>query len=116
MMLFVDTDRNKSGGWNGHDFIVNRVIRGEVIIGRKYCNPLGIAKSIRDKICRKGKKLEIEIHGAILGLKADIIDIEFKWNDNMQEYGNIIDFYENGDTETGWRFHFVYFTLSRTHL
>lgn len=25
MMLLVDTDRNKSTGWNGYDVIVNRV-------------------------------------------------------------------------------------------
>jgi len=39
------------------------------------------------------------------------IDIEFKWNDNMQENGNIMDFYVNGDTAPGGRFNFIYKTI-----
>ena len=38
------------------------------------------------------------------------VDIEFKWNDNMQENGNIMDFYVNGDTAPGGRFNYVYTT------
>lgn len=36
------------------------------------------------------------------------VDIEFKWNDNMQEPENIMDFYANGDTAPGGRFNYVY--------
>ena len=36
------------------------------------------------------------------------LNFEFKWNDNMQENGNIMDFYVNGDTAPGGRFNFVY--------
>lgn len=36
------------------------------------------------------------------------INLEFKWNDNMQENGNIMDFYVNGDSAPGGRFNFVY--------
>ncbi len=39
---------------------------------------------------------------------SDTIDLEFKWNDNMQENGDIMDFYINGDTAPGGRFNFVY--------
>jgi hypothetical protein len=31
-----------------------------------------------------------------------------KWNDNMQENGNIMDFHVNGDTASGGRFNFLY--------
>jgi hypothetical protein len=36
------------------------------------------------------------------------VNIEFKWNDNMQDDGNIMDFYVNGDTAPGGRFNYVY--------
>lgn len=48
-----------------------------------------------------GDKLELAIARSILGLTDDRVDIEFKWNDNMQENGNIMDFYVNGDTAPG---------------
>jgi hypothetical protein len=57
-------------------------------------------------------KLELEIKREILNLAGKEIDIEFKWNDNMQENGNIMDFYVNGDTAPGGRFNFVYTTQS----
>lgn len=33
-------------------------------------------------------------------------DFHFKWSDNMQEDGNIMDFYVNGDVAPGGRFMF----------
>jgi hypothetical protein len=47
---------------------------------------------------------------SLLGLVGADIDIEFKWNDNMQESGNIMDFYVHGDTAPGGRFNFAYST------
>jgi hypothetical protein len=55
-----------------------------------------------------GNKLELEIPRRVLGLLNKPISIEFKWNDNMQENGNIMDFYVNGDTAPGGRFNFIY--------
>jgi hypothetical protein len=55
-------------------------------------------------------KLEIVIIKQLLQLTGNNIDMEFKWNDNMQENGNIMDFYVNGDTSPGGRFNFVYST------
>ena len=46
----------------------------------------------------------------MLGIGDGPVDIEFKWNDNMQEEGNIMDFYVNGDTAPGSRFNYVYTT------
>lgn len=48
--------------------------------------------------------LEIEINRKSLNIKNKNIDFEFKGNDNMQDNGNIIDFYINGDTASGERF------------
>ena len=58
-----------------------------------------------------GNKLVIEIPRELLGLSSGPVDIEFKWNDNMQEEGNIMDFYVNGDSAPGGRFNYVYTAL-----
>jgi len=110
MMLFIDTDRAKSTGWNGYDYIVNRVSpeSDQVIIeknveGRWEWEPVAKAK-----FASKNNRLELEIKRSVLNLTGKKIDLEFKWNDNMQENGNIMDFYVNGDTAPGGRFNFVY--------
>jgi len=112
MMLLIDTDRNKSTGWNGYDVIVNRVspkgnkaIVEKNVHGRWEWEPLA-----ETKFAVNNRQLELQIKRSILNLGDKEIDIEFKWNDNMQENGNIMDFYTNGDTAPGGRFNFVYST------
>jgi hypothetical protein len=56
----------------------------------------------------KNNTLEIKIDRKTLNLNGKPLNFEFKWNDNMQENGNIMDFYVNGDTAPGGRFNFVY--------
>ncbi len=112
MMLFLDTDRNKSTGWNGYDYIVNRTCpQGKKVVieknmgGRWEWVPAGNAPYTVTV-----NRLEMAIPRNILNLTGADIDMEFKWNDNMQENGNIMDFYVNGDTAPGGRFNFVYST------
>ncbi|HWS00112.1 MAG TPA: hypothetical protein VN249_05815, partial [Prolixibacteraceae bacterium] len=114
MILFVDTDRDKSTGWNGYDIIVNRVnpkgskaVVEKNVGGRWEWETIGQAK-----IAVTNNKLELEINRNMLNLKGQDVSLEFKWNDNMQENGNIMDFYVNGDTAPGGRFNFVYNTGS----
>ena len=110
MMLFIDIDRDKSTGWNGYDYLVN------------HHNPQGnkafVAKNVGGwweweqpaeiKYAVNGNKLEIEIPRKLLGVEGTRLNLEFKWSDNMQEEGNIMDFYVNGDVAPGGRFNFVF--------
>ena len=110
MMLFIDVDRDKSTGWNGYDIIVNRQSPGKkkAIVEKNVGNRWEWEKVAECPYVAKGNHLEIEIGNEILSLRNKKIDIEFKWNDNMQENGNIMDFYVNGDTAPGGRFNFLY--------
>jgi hypothetical protein len=111
MRLFIDIDRNKSTGWEGYDFMVNRVSPEDSAIVEKSKNswnwePAGKAGYVVD-----GKSLVLKISRTILGFTAEQgVDLEFKWSDNMQEDGNIMDFYVNGDAAPGARFNYVYQT------
>lgn len=110
MMLFIDVDRNKSTGWNGYDIIVNRTSpQGkDIVVERNVGNRWEWQPVGKFSFAVRHNKLEFAITKVALGLKTDDVDIEFKWNDNMQETGNIMDFYVNGDTAPGGRFNFVY--------
>lgn len=50
---------------------------------------------------------KMAIPKSVLGLSSSV-NLEFKWSDNMQDEGNIMDFYVNGDVAPGGRFNFVY--------
>ena len=109
MQLLLDVDRDKATGWNGYDFIVNRVSPK----GNKAClekNVQGIwmwEEAAKVKFFAKGNQLVIRIPRAVLGI-GEAVDFEFKWNDNMQKEGDIMDFYVSGDTAPFGRFNYVY--------
>ena len=112
MQLLIDADRDKSTGWNGYDFIVNRVSPkgGSAILEKNVQGIWMWEEAAKVKIYIKGRRLAIAIPRSCLGLDGEEVDIEFKWNDNMQREGDIMDFYVSGDTAPGGRFNYVYDT------
>ena len=66
----------------------------------------------KGKCAIHGNMLEIAIEKKLLNLTS-VVDIEFKWCDNMQNEGDIMDFYVNGDVAPGGRFNFVYTSSSQ---
>ena len=109
MMLFIDADRDKSTGWNGYDYMVNRVIpKGKkAVLEKNVGNRWEWEELAPIPMAVSDKRLELEIDRLLLDMLSPL-DFEFKWNDNMQENGNIMDFYVNGDTAPGGRFNFVF--------
>ena len=110
MLLFIDIDRDKSTGWNGYDYILNRQspTSKKVIVERNIGNRWEWKEVNKQPYVVKNNRLEIKLDRETVGMKGKRLDFEFKWNDNMQENGNIMDFYVNGDTAPGGRFNFVY--------
>lgn len=110
MMLFIDADLDKATGWNGYDFIVNRINPEgrKAVVEKNTGGRWEWEQAAEVRFAVTGNKLELEIPRRVLGLLNKPINIEFKWNDNMQENGNIMDFYVNGDTAPGGRFNFIY--------
>lgn len=111
MRLFIDIDRDKSTGWEGYDFIINRSSPEDSAIVEKSTvdwswTPVGNAA-----YAVGGNALELQVPRSALGLSPNAeLNFEFKWSDNMQEDGNIMDFYVNGDVAPGGRFNFLYAT------
>jgi hypothetical protein len=120
MMLFIDADRNKSTGWQGYDYVINH-IQPDLANNKAY---IQICKTTdwdwlsngECEIAVSGNKLALKVDRSLIGLGAtgstDVLNFEFKWNDNMQDEGNPMDFYVNGDVAPGGRFNYLYTTSS----
>lgn len=114
MRLFIDADRSKDTGWEGYDFVVNRLNPREKAVIEKSDRGWSWTKTGEIDYAVSENKLELRIPRDILGLSAaDPVDIEFKWSDNTQEDGNILDFLLHGDAAPSGRFNYHYRAASR---
>jgi len=106
MRLFIDIDRNKATGWEGYDFVINRKSPD----GKAYIekSAKGWNWSPVTTLSYKYNKNKLEIAIPKTALKTSKLDFEFKWSDNMQKDGDIMDFLLNGDVAPLGRFNFHY--------
>ena len=111
MRLFIDIDRKHSTGWEGYDFIINRlqpsVSKAKI---EKHCGAnwsWESAGKVKYQVYDNAIFLTIPKH--ILGINTEEpFNLEFKWADNTQEDGNIMDFIINGDVAPMGRFNYVF--------
>ena len=112
MRLFMDIDRDKSTGWEGYDYLLNRTSPGDSVLVEKSSGEWDWTPAGKAAYRLYERSLVLKIRKTVFGLGAeDRPDFEFKWSDNMQEEGNIMDFYVNGDVAPGARFNYVYRVL-----
>jgi len=110
MTLMIDIDRSKDTGWEGYDYVVNRLkpTASQAVLERSQhgwaWDPVG-----RLEFRVAGSRLELCIPRALLKVRADSeFDFEFKWADNVPASGDIMDFYIYGDVAPGGRFNYHY--------
>jgi len=107
MRLFINTDR-KTTGWEGYDYVINRISpTSSKAVLEKNTEEWSWEKVGEVDYTVSGNKMMIAVPRSLLGIGSKV-DIEFKWNDNMQTEGNIMDFYANGDTAPVGRFAYRY--------
>ena len=117
MRLFIDIDRKKETGWEGYDFVVNRLNPTLSASIEKSDNSWNWSKVGEAQYNTGIKTLVLKISRSVLGVTDDkLLNFEFKWSDNMQEEGNIMDFYVNGDAAPSGRFNYHYFTEMPTKI
>lgn len=109
MRLFIDIDRNKATGWEGYDFIVNRTSPDlSAVVEKSASSSWDWQQAGTADYEINGKTLVIKIKRSLLGVNGVPVDMEFKWSDNMQKEGDVMDFYVNGDAAPGGRFNYIY--------
>lgn len=108
MRLLIDVE-GIEGGWESFDYIVNRIPPTEkfAVLERSAggWNWEGVGEV---EYSVQGNRLQIRIPRAMLGIERGPFAVNFKWSDNMQNDGDIMDFYVNGDVAPGGRFKYRY--------
>lgn len=111
MRLFIDIDRDKSTGWEGYDYLLNRESPGDSVTVEQSQDAWVWTRVGSATWHKEGNAMEIGIPRSLLGIETgEELNFEFKWSDNMQDEGNVMDFYQSGDVAPGGRFNFVYMT------
>lgn len=111
MMLLIDIDRDKKTGWQGYDFLINRnrISKNRVSVEKNLNNKWQWDKIGMTTFHVKDKQLELSIpKKAIFEKPTNMINIEFKWADNIKSDGDIMDFYVSGDVAPSGRFNYQY--------
>jgi hypothetical protein len=111
MLLLLDVDGDHANGWEGFDFVVNRIppSNGRAVLeassgGWNWTRVAEVRIRILDD------ELWLELPRAVLGIGADPISIDLKWLDNPQSSGDANDATVNGDAAPPGRFRYRYST------
>jgi hypothetical protein len=107
----IDADRDPRTGWEGFDFIINRTVEAdgttwlERNAGGWRWEKVG---KVRARV--SGTELQLAIPRPAIGIPEGPggLAIDFKWTDNVQQPGDILDFYVSGDVAPEGRYKFRY--------
>lgn len=110
MRLYIDIDRKRESGWEGYDFVLNRIAPSaeEIVIeratsGATWQRAGKVAYSVSENY------MELAIPLELIGLTSEVaFELEFKWADNIQSDNDVYEFYLNGDSAPQGRFNYVY--------
>jgi len=111
MWLLIDADQNAKTGWEGYDYIVRQAADGKEAWLEKNVGGWKWEQVVKVELVAKGNELMLAVPRSVLGLPAgDAVTLDFKWWDNAQKPGDIMDTYLSGDTAPDARFNFRYST------
>ncbi len=107
MRLFIDTAAPTADGkaWEEYEYVINRTSPTEKATLERSKGGWDWEKVADLDYSVNGNVLQIAVPRTALGL-TDMLDFNFKWSDNMQTDGDIMDFYTAGDVAPGARFMF----------
>lgn len=109
MRLFIDTEESEQS-WESFEYVVNRLNPTDKVAylerstGGWNWELVGeVEYEVVDNV------LQLKIPRKMIGQDGkDSPELNFKWSDNMQADGDIMDFYLNGDVAPGGRFKFMF--------
>lgn len=109
-VVSVDGKPAEGSSWEGFQYIVNRNTPENETTSLLERSAGGwnweAVGAVRYSV--SGSRLQIQIPRSMLGLSHDHFTLNFKWSDNMQTDGDVMDFYTHGDTAPGGRFRYQY--------
>ena len=96
MTLYIDADTNRSTGWEGYDYILNRTRNGNTCSIEKNNGGWSWSKIGDGTFAVKGDELQIQVSRSALGQTASPLIVDFKWVDNVYN-SEIMNFIDQGD-------------------
>lgn len=108
-LFFAPAGKAKNDSWNGFSYMVEQT--KEKAILKEYAGKEGEwAWSEIGEVPRRarGARLAVAVPREKIRGLANKVDLRFKWSDNMQAEGDVLDFYENGDAAPDGRFAYRY--------
>jgi hypothetical protein len=109
MRLLIDVEGSDGDRWETFGYIVNRVSPdAKYAVLEKSKGGWNWEKVGSVEYSLSGKRLQIKIPRSMLGIGSGAFTVNFKWSDNMQKDGDIMDFYVSGDAAPGGRFKYQY--------
>ncbi len=117
MWLLLDVKDSHRPNWEGFHYLVNRKRSTpsetsiESCAGQWNWQPVGTANYRIEE-----KQMQLSIPKSTVGIDNPSYVIEFKWLDNTQSPGDIIDLYTNGDTAPSGRLRYRFEFQKQSHL
>jgi hypothetical protein len=113
MRLFIDVNDSKDN-WETFEYVINRINPSDK---KAYLERStgGYNWELVGEVdyAAKGNRLQIAVPKKLLGIKGDKFEFNFKWADNTQEEGDVMDFYISGDTAPLGRFKYRFVSASQ---
>jgi len=113
MWLLIDADQNPATAWQGFDFIVNRLVNSDGTTWLEKNDGGWTWKKVQKIQFRvQGNELHLAIPRKVLGQAHGALPVmlDFKWADNLQQPGEVMDFFLSGDVAPEGRFKYRYAT------
>ena len=110
MRLFIDVaqiggEKYDGPSWETFNYVINRQSPAEKALLEKSRGGWDWQSVGEVTYAVDGSTLQIAVPRALLGIgECDSFTLNFKWSDNMQNDGDIMDFYENGDVAPEGRY------------
>ncbi len=110
MLLFLNTKGDSRAGWAGYNFMVNRHIENDTTsVLETSTGGWNWKPKAKVRYHVRGNEMEIAIRRADLGLRpGQPLRLQFKWADNIQRDGDIMEFTLSGDAAPNGRFNYLY--------
>lgn len=109
MWLLIDVRDADAPDWEGFNFLANRSPSDENVTSLEICLGDWAWQRLATVPYRvESNRMHLAIPKNLLGVANATTTIEFKWIDNGQAPGNILDGYTNGDTAPNGRFRWRY--------
>lgn len=112
MWLLINIDADHQTGWEGYNFLLNRTVpdQGRSLLeesaGGWDWRPVGEVRFRVEK-----NEMHVAVPRSLLRNAADPerpLRLDFKWVDNVQREGDILEFLQNGDAAPNGRFNYRY--------